>query len=65
MTWGGVYGGYGDGTSVNNKGTNMNFWTTTGAGTNAYNLNINFTSGNINPQNYNNQRYGFQVRCVR
>jgi uncharacterized protein (TIGR02145 family) len=63
--WGGVYGGYGDGTSVSTKGTNMSFWTPTGAGTNAYSLYINFTSGGIYPQYYSYQRYGFQVRCVR
>ena len=51
------------GTSVNNVGSNGNYWSSTPNGaTNAYNL--NFNSGNVNPANNNNRYNGFSVRLV-
>ena len=49
--------------SLNNRGSNGNYWSAVGnSSTNAYNL--NFNSGNLNPQNGNNKYNGFAVRCV-
>ena len=51
--------------SVNNVGSNGNYWSATvNNANNAYNLNFN-TSGTVNPQNNNNRANGFGVRCVR
>ena len=53
-----------NGTSLNNRGTNGNYWSSTfNSATNAYNL--NFNASNVNPQNNNNRRYGFTVRAVQ
>ena len=53
-----------NGTTVNNAGSNGNYWSTTANGTNnAYN--VNFNSGNVNPANNNNRYNGFSVRLVR
>lgn len=49
--------------SMNNEGTNGNYWSTTPNGSNAYNLNFN-SSGNININN-NNRNNGNSVRCVK
>jgi uncharacterized protein (TIGR02145 family) len=49
-----------DGT-LNNRGNNGNYWSSTENGTNANNL--NFNSGSVNTNN-NNRTYGFSVRCV-
>ena len=52
------------GESVNNAGSNGNYWSSTRNNeTNAYNL--NFTSGTLNPQNNNNRYNGFAVRAVQ
>ena len=53
-----------NGAGVNNGGSNGNYWSASpnGAG-NA--RNVNFNSGNVNPQNNNNRRNGFSVRLVR
>ena len=48
--------------SLNNVGTNGNYWSSTVSGTNSYNL--NFNSGSINPSNNNNRANGFSVRCL-
>ena len=49
-------------TTMNNVGTNGNYWSATPNGTtNAYNLNFNSTNANTNNNNRNN---GFTVRCV-
>ena len=52
------------GGSLNNQGTNGNYWSAsaTSTATNAYNL--NFNASNLNPQNANNKGNGLTVRCV-
>ena len=53
-----------NGTSYNNGGSNGNYWSSTlNSSTNGRNL--NFNSGNVNPQNNNNRYNGFSVRAVR
>ena len=53
-----------NGTSLNNRGTNGNYWSSTwNSETNARNMNFNSTG--VNPQNNNNRRYGFTVRAVQ
>lgn len=53
-----------NGTSLNNRGTNGNYWSSTfNNASNAYNL--NFNSGNVNPQNNNNRWNGLTVRAVQ
>jgi uncharacterized protein (TIGR02145 family) len=57
------YGGYANGSSMNNTDTNGNYWSSTeNDSSNAYNLNYN--SGNLNVNN-NNKYNGRQVRCVK
>ena len=49
--------------SLSNDGTNGYYWSASPNNTNnGYNL--NFNSGNVNPQNNNNRAYGFSVRPV-
>lgn len=56
--------GYYDGTTLNNRGSNGNYWSSSfNSATNAYNLNFNSTD--VNPQNNNNRRNGFSVRAVQ
>ena len=58
--------GYRNGTTVNNAGTNGNYWSSTANPTNANNAyNVNFNSGNLNPANNNNRNNGNSVRLVR
>ena len=45
-----------------NQQTEGDYWSSTRNGGNAYNL--NFNSGNLNPQNNNVRGWGFTVRCV-
>ena len=53
-----------DGTSLNGRGSNGNYWSSSyNSATNAYNL--NFNSSEVNPQNNNNRRNGFMVRAVQ
>lgn len=54
-----------NGTSLNNRGSNGNYWSSSyNSATNAYNL--NFNSSNVNPaNNNNNRRYGFTARAVQ
>lgn len=53
-----------NGAGVNNGGSNGNYWSASPNGVgNA--RNVNFNSGNVNPQNNNNRRNGFSVRLVR
>lgn len=53
-----------NGTSVNNAGSNGNYWSSSvNNENNAYN--VNFNSGNLNPQNNNNRYNGFSVRLAR
>ncbi len=60
----GVLGGYGDGSSVNNAGSQGRYWSSTWLNNNnAYIL--NFNSGSVNPQNNSNKNNGFAVRCVK
>ena len=59
-----VLGGNGNGSSVNNAGSNGYYWSSTYNNTNnAYNM--NFNSSGVNPQNNNNKYNGFAVRCVK
>ena len=56
--------GYRNGTSVNNVGSNGNYWSSTPNGSNnAYNL--NFNASNVNPANNNNRYNGRSVRLVQ
>jgi uncharacterized protein (TIGR02145 family) len=48
--------------TLNNAGTNGNYWSTTVNSTNAYN--VNFNSSNVNPGNNNNRANGHSVRCL-
>lgn len=48
--------------TLNNVGSNGNYWSSTVNGTNARNL--NFNSGNAN-MNSNNRANGFSVRCLK
>ena len=49
--------------SLNNQGSNGNYWSSSITGTNSYNL--NFDSGSVNPANNNNRANGFSVRCLQ
>ena len=49
--------------SLNNQGSNGNYWSSGVSGTNASNLNFNATG--VNPANANNRANGFSVRCVK
>lgn len=49
--------------SLNNQGSNGNYWSSSVSGGNA--LNLNFNSGGVNPANANNRANGFSVRCVK
>lgn len=48
--------------TLNNQGTNGNYWASTVSGTNARNLNFNSTVANTNN---NNRANGFTVRCLK
>jgi hypothetical protein len=53
-----------NGTSLNNRGTNGNYWSASlNSQTNGYNLNFNSTA--VNPANTNNRFNGFSVRAVQ
>ena len=53
-----------NGTSLNNRGTNGNYWSASlNSQTNGYNLNFNSTG--VNPANNNNRFNGFSVRAVQ
>jgi hypothetical protein len=53
-----------NGTSVNNVGSNGNYWSAFyNNSNNAYN--VNFNDSNLNPQNNNNRYNGFSVRLAR
>jgi uncharacterized protein (TIGR02145 family) len=59
-----VAGGYrnnSDGT-LNNVGSNGNYWSSTVDGINARNLNFNSTGANMNS---NNRANGFSARCIK
>ena len=58
-----LYSGNVNGSSVNNRGSNGNYWSKSANNSNnAYNL--NFNSSNVNPSNNNNKNNGFSVRCL-
>ena len=58
--------GYRNGTSVNNAGSNGNYWSSSPYTSNVNNAyNVNFNAGNLNPQNNNNRYNGRAVRLVR
>ena len=48
--------------TLNNVGSNGNYWSSTVSGTNARNLNFNSTGANMNT---NNRANGFSVRCIK
>ena len=53
-----------NGTSLNNRGTNGNYWSVSlNSQTNGYNL--NFNASGVNPANNNNRFNGFPVRAVQ
>ena len=55
-----------NGTSLNNAGSNGNYWSSSLNSSNPNNAyNMNFNSGNVNPQNNNNRYNGLTVRPVR
>ena len=49
--------------SLNNQGSNGNYWSSSPSGTNASNLIFNAT--NVNPANANNRANGLTVRCLK
>lgn len=60
--------GYRNGSSLNNAGSNGNYWTGTlnsGNSNNAYELNFNSDNHNVNNNNNNNRYNGQSVRPVR
>ena len=50
--------------AVANVSGNGNYWSAGPSGTSTYARNLNFNSGNVNPQNENNRAYGFTVRSA-
>lgn len=55
-----------NGSTVNNAGTNGNYWSSSPNASNVNNAyNVNFNSGNLNPANNNNRNNGHSVRLVR
>jgi hypothetical protein len=53
-----------DGTTLNNRGTNGNYWSSSyNSATSAYNL--GFNSGTVSPQDNGYRRSGFTVRAVQ
>ena len=48
--------------SLNNVGSNGNYWSSTGSSTNSRNLNFNSTGANMNS---NNRANGNSVRCIK
>jgi len=48
--------------SLNNVGSNGNYWSSTIDGTNSRNLNFNSSNANMNS---NNRANGFSVRCIK
>ncbi len=63
ISWLGVLGGYGNGSSANANGNGYYWSSTWNSTTNAYIL--NFNSGGVWPQNNNNKYNGQAVRCVK
>jgi len=55
------YRNYNNG-SLNNAGSNGNYWSSTVNGSNARNLNFNSSNANMNN---NNRANGFSVRCLK
>jgi len=49
--------------SLNNQGSNGNYWSSSVTGSNAYDL--DFLSSSVNPANNNNRTNGFSVRCLK
>ena len=59
-----LYSGYVNGSSLNNRGSNGSFWSSTAISSNdAYNLGF-FSSGVYPGTGYNFKYYGRTVRCV-
>jgi hypothetical protein len=56
--------GYGNGSSWNNRGSNGDYWSRSLYSA-AYGRNLNFRSGGVNPQDYDNRFLGFPVRPVQ
>ena len=53
-----------NGTSLNNHGSNGNYWSSSlNSSANGYNL--NFNSSGVNPANNNNRFNGFSIRSVQ
>ena len=48
--------------TLNNVGTNGNYWSSTVSGTNSRNLNFNSSNANMND---NNRANGLTVRCLK
>ncbi|ARV07379.1 hypothetical protein BTO04_12075 [Polaribacter sp. SA4-10] len=48
--------------TLNNVGSNGNYWSSTVSSTNARNLNFNSSNANMNN---NNRANGFSVRCIK
>jgi len=58
--------GYRNGTTVNNAGSNGNYWPSTAFPSNASRAyRVYFGSGNLNLASGNNRGYGYSVRLVR
>ena len=50
--------------AVANVSGNGNYWSAGPSSTSTYARNLNFNSGNVNPQNENNRAYGLTVRSA-
>ena len=59
-----VLGGNGNGSSVNNAGSNGYYWSSTWYN-NTYAYTMSFISSGVYPQTYNDKYTGFAVRCVK
>ena len=59
-----VLGGNGNGSSVNNAGSNGYYWSSTWY-SNTYAYYMYFYSSGVSPQNYRSKYHGFAVRCVK
>jgi uncharacterized protein (TIGR02145 family) len=65
--WGGVYGGYASGSTLDAQDLGFYYWSSTEypEGTTAgYTLNV-YKTGRVNPKNFNYKDHGFHIRCVK
>ena len=53
-----------NGTTLNNRGSNGNYWASTSYSS-AGGRDLGFALSGVHPQNYDNRFYGFSVRAVQ